>query len=199
MGSTWVFPSLSHSLGKCSKTYPKEGAWDINTHTFSKIWRHFLPSDFNSLVYFLTLGMHGFSYQYPIASENAAKPMLRGQSGKLVSIRSPKVWVLSWYLMVYFIPWQMHGYSHQYPIACYLHQNPFYGESLEIDSLNFPKLWFFSIRFPPYGVLYLMRNAWVFLSISHSIGKRNKTYRMGEIWDTYIPWTHILRYHGPVV
>ena len=111
----------------------------------------------------------------------------------------PKVWVLSWYLMVYFIPWQMHGYSHQYPIACYMHQNPFYGESLEIDSLNFPKLWFFSIRFPPYGVLYLMRNAWVFLSISHSIGKRNKTYRMGEIWDTYIPWTHILRYHGLVV
>ena len=191
MGSTWVFPSISHSLGKFSKTYPKEGAWDINTHTFPKIWRLFLPSDFSSLVYFLTSVSHS---KWKCSETHVKRTVWE------IGIHTfPKVWVLSWYLMVYFIPWQMHGYSDQYPIVCYMHQNPFYGESLEIDSLNFPKLWFFSIRFPPYGVLYLMRNAWVFLSISHSIGKRNKTYRMGEIWDTYIPWTHILRYHGPVV
>ena len=38
MGNTWVFPSVSHSIGKCSETHWIESAWEIGTHTLPKIW-----------------------------------------------------------------------------------------------------------------------------------------------------------------
>ena len=104
-----------------------------------------------------------------------------------------KVWVLSWYPKVYFIPWEMHGNSHQYPISWE------YGKSLGKPCFFKKYECFSSIRFPFYGILYHIGNPWVFPSISHTIRKRSKTHPMGEKWNTYTPWTHVLSYHGTVV
>ena len=49
---------------------------------------------------------------------------------------------------------------------------------------TFPIVWvFFPIRFPSYGILHHMRNAWGSPSISHSTGKCNKTHGMGWTWE----------------
>ena len=34
MGNAWVFPSISHSTGKCNKTHHMERTWEIGTHIF---------------------------------------------------------------------------------------------------------------------------------------------------------------------
>ena len=38
MGNAWVFPSISHSTGKCSKTYRMEKTWETGNHTFPIVW-----------------------------------------------------------------------------------------------------------------------------------------------------------------
>ena len=47
---------------------------------------------------------------------------------------------------------------------------------------------FFPIRFPSYGILHYMGNAWCFVSISHSIGRSSKIHPVVKIWvkDTHI-------------
>ena len=37
MGNAWVSASMSHSIGKCSKINRIGRAWEIGTHTFSKV------------------------------------------------------------------------------------------------------------------------------------------------------------------
>ena len=34
MGNVWVFPSISHSTGKCNKTHRMGKAWEIGNHAF---------------------------------------------------------------------------------------------------------------------------------------------------------------------
>ena len=41
---------------------------------------------------------------------------------------------------------------------------------------------FFPIRFPCYGILHHMGNAWVFSSISKSIGNDSKIHWIGKVW-----------------
>ena len=38
MGNDWVFPSISHSMGKCSKIITTGETWDVDTHTSPKVW-----------------------------------------------------------------------------------------------------------------------------------------------------------------
>ena len=37
MRNAYVFPSISHSMEKCSRSCPKERTWDIDTHTSPKL------------------------------------------------------------------------------------------------------------------------------------------------------------------
>ena len=34
MENAYIFPSISHSTGKCNKTHGMEKVWEIDTHTF---------------------------------------------------------------------------------------------------------------------------------------------------------------------
>ena len=72
--------------------------------------------------------------------------------------------------MVYFIICEIHGFPHQFPIAW---ENA--AKSIEmggprklvpIFSLRYGHI--SSIRFPSYGILYHIGNAWLFPSISNS-------------------------------
>ena len=68
MRNTWVSPSVSCSMGKCSEIH--RGNW----YPFFP-WRMdtFRPSESHLLVYFTTWEMHGFSQQFLITRENVAK------------------------------------------------------------------------------------------------------------------------------
>ena len=50
--------------------------WAIGTHFSHQHMGTFLPSDSHLMVYFTTWEMHGFSHQFLIALENAAKSTL---------------------------------------------------------------------------------------------------------------------------
>ena len=80
--------------------------------------------------------------------------------------------------MVYLIIWKMHGFTHQFSIAW---ENAV--KSIELEELVklvpiFPStyLYFSSIISQSYGILYHMGNAWLFSSISNSMGKCNKIH-----------------------
>ena len=58
------------------------------------------------------------------------------------------------------------------------------GRTWKIDTHTFLIVWvILSIRFPSYAILHRLLNAWVFSSISHSIGKDSKTHQMGKVWE----------------
>ena len=38
MGNIWVFPSISHSMGKCNKTHRMGKTWEIGNHIFHIAW-----------------------------------------------------------------------------------------------------------------------------------------------------------------
>ena len=64
--------------------------------------------------------MHGLSYQFPIACENAAKPFKWGKPGKLVPIHFPQYgcfFPLDFHPVIYLIKWEMHNFPQQFPIA----------------------------------------------------------------------------------
>ena len=69
------------------------------------------------------------------------------------------------------------------------------GKTVKLVFILFPQYGsFFPIRFPSYSTLHHMGNTWVSLSISHRLGKCNKTHHVEKIWkisiDT-IPIVHI--------
>ena len=65
--------------------------------------------------------------------------------------------------MAYFIIWEMHGFPHQFHTMRENAAKPIvWGEP---GTHIFPVVWvLFSIRFPCYGILHRMENAWVFSS-----------------------------------
>ena len=87
------------------------------------------PLDSHPIVCFITWEIHGFPHQFPIALENAAKPIELGKPGKLLPIlcnpianhfvsQSIDIFVPSdSHPMVIFITLEMHGFSHQFLIA----------------------------------------------------------------------------------
>ena len=70
--------------------------------------------------------------------------------------------------MVYFITWDIQGYSYQFLISWKDAAKPNLWGRLWIKiPMFFPKYGYFSSNiFPPYGILYHVKNAWVFSSIS---------------------------------
>ena len=99
--------------------------------------------------------------------------------------------------MVYFSIWEMHGFPCTFPTVRENSTKPMvWGKSKKSITILFP--WhgcFFPIRFTSYGILHHMGNAWVSPSISESMGKCNKTHRMGRTWEigahTFpILWAH---------
>ena len=80
----------------------------------------FFPLDSHPMVYFIIWKMHGFPRQFLIVRENAAKPIVWSEPGKLVLILFPLYGYFSpydSYPMVYFIKWEIHGSLNQFPIA----------------------------------------------------------------------------------
>ena len=49
----------------------------------------FFPLDPHPMAYFIIWEMHEFPHQFPIVQENATKPIVWIESGKLVLILSP--------------------------------------------------------------------------------------------------------------
>ena len=84
MGNAWIFPSISHSTGKCNKTHGMGKVWEIGTHTFPIVWVLFFPLDSHFMVYFITWEMHVFSHQLPITWEKTTKPIKWAKPGILV-------------------------------------------------------------------------------------------------------------------
>ena len=157
-------------------------------------------------MYFIIWEMHGSPRQFPKACEIAGKPIKWEESKKLISrkiLQNPSYVenLGNWYSyfshsmgtffpldshsMVYCIICELHGFSHQFPIAW---ENPAKSIGLgepkklaPIFSLTYGH--FSSIRFPSYGILYHMGNAWFFPSISNSTQENaaTSTSRLGTL------------------
>ena len=83
---------------------------------------------------------------------------------------------------IYFIIWEMHGFPHQFPIVQEKATNLIvWGEPGKLEFILFPYYGrFFSVRFPFYGILHHMGNAFVFSIISHNMGKDSQTIEWGK-------------------
>ena len=100
----------------------------------------------------------GFSHEFSIVRENAAKPIL-WEPGKLVLILLP-----------------LARGSATKPILL--------GEPGKLVLIFFPYYeCFFTIRFPSYGILYHMRNSWISPLVFHSTRKCNKTHLIEKTWE----------------
>ena len=90
-------------------------------------------------------------------------------------------------LLLYQIPTLWYALSHGKYMGLLINnvgkcsKSTHWGEPGEVVPMLFSKNgWFSSIRFPPYGWLHHKQNAQVFPSMSHSIGKGNKTHLLGR-------------------
>ena len=132
--------------------------------------------------------VHGFSHQYPIACENATKPILWGKLGNWYSYFSHSMGTFfpsNYHPMVYLIIWEMHGLPRQFSIDWGNATKPnAWGKSGKLVFILFLSYgFFFPISFPSYGILHHMWNAWVSQTISHSMGKCNKTHPVERTWE----------------
>ena len=129
MVNAWVSPSISHSTGKSEKTHRMgENLGNWYSYFFHSTGP-FFPLDSHPMVCFITWEIHEFPQQFPIALENAAKPIELGKPGKLLPIlcypianhfvsQSMDIFLPSdSHPMVMFITLEMHGFSHQFLIA----------------------------------------------------------------------------------
>ena len=126
----------------------------------------FLPSDSYPMVYFSIWEMYGFPYEFPTEWENATKRMIWGNSGKLIIILFSLYgcfFPIRFPSYVYFSIWEMHGFPHKFLTLRENATKPIiWGKSGKFILILFP--WygcFFPIRFPSYGILQHMGNAWV--------------------------------------
>ena len=113
--------------------------------------------------------MHGFSHQFFRLRENATKLMVWGKSRKLILILFPQcgcffpVGFPSYGILHHLgNAWVSPSISHDAGKCSKTHCM---GRTWEIGTHIFPVVWvLFSIRFPCYGILHRMENAWVFSS-----------------------------------
>ena len=82
MENAWVFPSISHSMGKCNRTHlwGESGKLVI---IISYSMGTFFPFDSHPMVYFIIWEMHGFSHQFLIVRENATKTHRMGKTWEI--------------------------------------------------------------------------------------------------------------------
>ena len=179
-------PPISNSAGKSNKTHCVGITWEIVTHTF--LVDAFVPLDSYCMVYFITSKICGFLHQLPIASENGAKPMKWGEAWGVDTHTFSVVW------MLFSIKVPSCGILHHMgnawvspPVShCTRKCNKVHrmGRTWEIGTHTFPIVWvLFLISLLSYGILHQMGNTWYFPSISCSIGKRIKIYRMERAWE----------------
>ena len=136
MGNAWVYPSISHSTGKCNKTHCMGRTWEIGTHTLPIWYGCFFSLDSHSMVYFITWEMDVFSHHLAVmgkgsqihrmgkaweigSREYPTKSIVLGKPGKLALILFAQYGFFlpfDCHPMVYFITCEMHGFSHQFPI-----------------------------------------------------------------------------------
>ena len=77
--------SISHSIGKCSKSKKWRKSGKLLPIPFSQ-FGCFFPLVTNPLVYFIIWEMHGFPHQFLIAREYATKSIVLGEPEKLLLI-----------------------------------------------------------------------------------------------------------------
>ena len=133
MGNAWVFPSISHSMGKCNKTHRMGRTWEIGNHTFPIVWV-FFPILFPS---YDILHHMGNAWVFPSISHNTGKCNKTHCMGKTWEIGNhtfPIVWVLFshpipilWYTSSY---GKCMGFPINFPQHEKIQQNPSYGEGL---------------------------------------------------------------------
>ena len=93
IGNAWVFPSISHSMGKCNKTHRMGRTWEIGNHTFPIVWMLF-SHPIPILWYISSLReMHGFSYQFPQYGKMQQTHSMR-KIWEIDNHTFPIVWVL---------------------------------------------------------------------------------------------------------
>ena len=157
-------------------------SWDNGTLTFLKVW--VLLLDLNSVVYFITW-MPWFPRHYSTAWENAAKLILWGELGNLVSIFFNRyecfhgiLWYISSHVKWMGVPTNLRQiFRNIHPI----------GRAWNIGTCIFPKVWMFvfdhilTLYFACDDKLHHIRNAWIFPWISHRMRKRSKARIIGNI------------------
>ena len=183
MGNAWDFSSISHSIGKGSKTQQIGKAYEIGSHTVSIVWV-FFPLDSHPMVYFIVREMHVLSHRFPISWKRQQKPS-NGES------------LGNWF--PYFFH-SMSSFAIRFPFCGILHhmENAWVSPSIFHSSIKSkkPTVWertweIVTHTFPTVKVLfshrittiYHMGNAWVSPSISHSIGKCSEIHRIGRAWE----------------
>ena len=190
MGNEWIFSSNSpwHS-----ETHRIGNAWEIGSHTFSIKWVVFaikLPSW--SILHHMGNECVSVSISQSMGNSRKTHWMVKPEkliSGKILENPSYEENLGNWFSyfshsmsaffqldshsMVYFIICEIHGFPHQFPIAW---ENA--AKSIELGKSRKMKPIFSltyghssSIRFPSYGILHQMGNAWFFPSIFNSTGK----------------------------
>ena len=120
MGNVWVFPSISHSTGKCNKTYRRGKTWEIGNQTFPIAWVLFsrqIPILWYTSSYGKCVGFPINFLQYGKMQQN---PSYREDLGNWYSYFSHSMgafFPLDSHPMVLFIAWEMYGFSNQFPIV----------------------------------------------------------------------------------
>lgn len=111
MRNAWVFPSISQSMKKCSKTHRVGKAWKIGTNFFLYVGVFSLYHMENAWI----------SPSVYHSTWKCSKTLWKGRTRKLDTHTFSKIWVLFFHQipnpMVYFITWVMHRFSHQFLIA----------------------------------------------------------------------------------
>ena len=93
MGNAWVFPSISHSMGKCNKPHRIVRTWEIGNHTFPIVRALF--SYFILILWYTSL--MGTAWVSPSISHSTGKCNKTHSMGKTWEIGNqtfPIVWVL---------------------------------------------------------------------------------------------------------
>ena len=112
--------------------------------SFSHSMVTFFSSSFHPLVYFITLKMHGFSYQSLIVWKDAARPTLWGKPGIKISIyfQNKVNFLPSYsYRIVFYIKFKIHKFSHQFLIAWVNAVTSSYGKILVMGTSIPPTIW----------------------------------------------------------
>ena len=199
MGNAWIFPSISHIMGKCNEIHGMGKVWKIDTNTFPIVWvlfSHQIPilwytlSDGKCIIHHLGNAWVSPSIFHTTGKCNKTHQMRR--TWEIVTHNFPIVWQVIFshqILILWYTSSEIHGFRHQFSIVQQNASKPItWGEPGKLVLIFFPQYGCcFPIRFPIYGILHHMENTYVFSSISHNMAKDSQTHRMGENLGNLFP------------
>ena len=179
MRNAWVFASIFHSSGKWNKTHRMGRTWKIGIHTFPIVWICIISIQFPS---YGILPRIGNAWVFPLISHSSGKwnkTHCMGRIWEIVAHTFPVVWVL---FSITFPScgifhhmrnaWVSTSMSHSMGNCNEIHR---IGRVWETGTHTFCKVWvLFFHQIPILVMLYHMKNAWLFPSISN--GKCSKTH-----------------------